>query len=85
MIELVIFVVHIIGFIVSFIILYKKGAFHYAAKYGDGIRTASPFDILFYCFIWEVSLLIIIIFYIEEWFNGLFVQEDDKDNENGYE
>lgn len=83
MIELIIFfIVHIIGFIALFIILYKKGDFHYAAKYGDGIRTASPFDLLFYCFIWEVYLLIIIIFYIEKWFNRLFVQDDDKNNEN---
>lgn len=83
MIELIIFfIVHIIGFIASFIILYKNGDFHYAAKYGDGIRIASSFDLLFYCFIWEVSLLIIILFYIEDWFNGLFVQEDNKDNEN---
>lgn len=82
MIGLILFIIHIIGFIVSTIILYKKGEFHYAAKYGDGVRTASPFDLLFYCFIWEASLLIIIMFYIEDWFNGLFIQEDDKDNEN---
>lgn len=82
MIGLIIFIVHIIGFIASFIILYKKGDFHYAAKHGDGVRTASPFDLLFYCLVWEFSLLVIILFYIEDWFNGLFIQEDDKDNED---
>lgn len=84
MIGLIIFIVHIIGFIASFIILYKKGDFHYAAKYGDGVRTASPFDLLFYCLVWEFSLLTIILFYIEDWFNGLFIQEDDKDNEDSF-
>lgn len=82
MIGLIMFIIHIIGFILSFIICYKKGDFHYAAKYGDGIRTALPFDLLFDCFIWEFYLLFIIISYIEEWFNGLFKQKDDKENES---
>lgn len=69
----ILIIVHIIGSIITMVIHYKDGSFKWASKYGDGIRTAKPCDIVIMdCFAWEVELLILLISTIENLINNLF-------------
>ena len=70
---LIVFLIHIIGAIVTIIIHYKNGTFEYAAKHGDGIRFANPSDVIFQdLFLWEFNLLIFVFFSIDDFINYIF-------------
>ena len=70
---LIVFLIHIIGAIVTIIIHYKNGTFEYAAKHGDGIRFANPSDVIFQdLFLWEFNLLIFVFFSIDGFINYIF-------------
>ena len=70
---LIVFLIHIIGAIVTIIIHYKNGTFEYAAKHGDGIRFANPSDVIFQdLFLWEFNFLIFVFFSIDGFINYIF-------------
>lgn len=72
---LIISIIHIIGTIINLIIFDKCGVFKQAAEYGDGIRYAKPTDVVFSAFVWEVYLLLYIIFGIEHFINNFFYKK----------
>lgn len=52
---------HLVGAIITLIIDYKNGTFEQAAKHGDGIRSATPSDVVFNALVlWEFELLLFI-------------------------
>lgn len=70
---LIVVLVHIIGAVVTMFIHYKDGTFEWATKYGDGIRFADPSDVIFQdLFLWEINLMIFIMFSIEALINNIF-------------
>lgn len=70
---LIVVLVHIIGAIVTMFIHYKDGTFEWATKHGDGIRFANPSDVIFQdLFLWEINLMIFIMFSIEALINNIF-------------
>lgn len=64
---------HFIGAIITLIIFYKTGEFEAAAKYGDGIRWATPSDVVFYALVlWEFLLFLFVIDSIENAIDEFF-------------
>ena len=69
----IIFIVHIIGGIVTMFVHHKNGEFKEAAKNGDGIWFATPVDVVFLDLVaWEIQLLLFIIIMIDLGVNKLF-------------
>lgn len=65
--------IHFIGSIISIIVHYKTGVFKDAAEHGDGIRIATPSDVVFQDLVfWEFVLLIDAFFVIETFVNRWF-------------
>lgn len=70
---LLMIIVHIIGAIITFIVLYKNGTLEDAAKNGDGIYSATPSDLVFVVlFLWEIYILFLIIASIGELIDDFF-------------
>lgn len=64
---------HLIGSVIALIIFYKIGEFEAAAKYGDGIRTATPSDVVFHALVlWEFLLFLFVIVSIENAIDEFF-------------
>ena len=69
---LLLLIIHILGGIIVTIFNYKDGSMEWAAKYGDGIRTAKPADIIcLNMLVWEVLLVITFAFKIEDKINDI--------------
>ena len=65
--------IHLIGAIITLIIFNKDGTFEDAAKYGDGIHTCTPSDLVFYAlFVWEFYWMLCAIEYINVWIDNYF-------------
>lgn len=78
---MIILIVHLIGAIVSLIWNFKNGNFEYAAKHGDGVRFATPADIIF-CdvFLWEFEFLVFALELPIILTNKLFYKKYGKEN-----
>ena len=64
---------HFIGAIITLIIFYKTGAFEAAAKQGDGIRWATPSEVVFHALVlWEFLLFLFVIVSIENAIDEFF-------------
>lgn len=78
--------IHIIGAIITLIVFYKTGEFEEAVKHGDGIRFATPSDVVFQAlFMWEILLILYIMFSIDSCINKFFYKLYRKEldcNEN---
>lgn len=72
--NLLIFIaVHIIGTITTLIIHCKNGIMETATKYGDGIRSARPSDVIFIdCAAWEVLWLMKAVDNVDYYINRKF-------------
>lgn len=69
---LMLFIIHIIGAILTIIRYIKNGSFHNRKLYGDGIRYATPFQIIVQCIIiWEILLFVELIEFIEYKINNI--------------
>lgn len=79
---MVILLVHIIGAIVSLVWDLKVGNFEYAIKHGDGVRIATPADIVFYdvC-LWEFKFLVYALELILYSINNMFYKKYANKNE----
>lgn len=79
---MVILLIHIIGAIVSLVWNLKVGNFEYATKYGDGVRIATPADIVFYdVFLWEFEFLVYALELIPASINNMFYKKYADKNE----
>lgn len=79
-------IIHIIGAIITLIVLYKNGTLEDAAKNGDGFYTATPADVVFGAlFLWEIYLLLLIICsidaFIDDFFRNKFCGKEEENNE----
>lgn len=71
--------IHIIGAIITIFIHFKNGIFEYAAKYGDGIRFANPFDVAYMDLIlWEIQFVVFIFEFFEISFNNIIVKTYER-------
>lgn len=66
-------IIHIIGAIIAIVIHCRDRTMEHASKYGDGFRFAKPSDVILTdCLLWEISLVIYIICFIEEHIDNYF-------------
>jgi len=76
---IIVLVTHIIGAIIALIVFYKTGEFEEAATHGDGIRFATPSDVVFAAlFIWEMYFLLYIFCCIDIFIENLVSMKGDK-------
>lgn len=70
---------HIIGAVVMIFIQCKNGDMEYSSKYGDGIRTPKPSDVIAISFVtWEMVLLLAFIELIDDKINQYFERKFKK-------
>lgn len=75
--------IHLIGAIITLIIFYKTGIFEDAVKNGDGIRKASPTDVVFHALLlWELHLLLCIAWLISALINNFFYKKYNENKED---
>lgn len=73
---LLIALIHIIGAIVTIIIHLKDGTVEYTTKHGDGVRIVTPSDVIIQdLLIWEVNLLVCVLFSIDNLINDFFCRK----------
>lgn len=78
-----IFIIHILGGIIAIIIHTKNGVMEYAAKHGDGMRNATPSDVVFDDLIfWEVELFYYLCDSLDKFINHYFEEKYKKNEED---
>lgn len=71
--SIIFFSIHLIGFMSFLFYDWKAGNLNYASENGDGVRIATPADIVFEDFaFWEIRLLVACFEVIETTINRLF-------------
>ena len=69
----VLLIIHIVGAVAKIIIDCKNGVMEFAAKHGDGIRFATPTQVILYNFlIWELFTIICILEFFKNKVNEHF-------------
>ena len=64
---ILILAIHLIGAIITLFIYCKNGTMEDAAKHGDGIRWATPSDVVYMAFVfWEFNLFLFLFFMLPE-------------------
>ena len=81
LLALSIILIHIIGAITTIIIHCKNGDMEYAAKHGDGVRFATPSDIVFIdLFFWEIQFILFVFTSIENVIDNYFKRKYTTEN-----
>lgn len=81
LLALSIILIHIVGAIATIIIHCKNGEFEWAAKHGDGLRTATPSDIVFIdLFFWEMQFILFVFTSIENTIDNYFKKKYTTEN-----
>lgn len=76
MFAIILILIHIIGAVAAIIVHYQNGTFEWVSKYGDGIRIATPADIVFVdLFLWELIFLAFVMSAVGTLINGFLNRE----------